>query len=192
MPKLTADQIRGYASAAGFSGNDLNIAVAVALAESGGNTQAHNSTPPDDSYGLWQINMLGSMGPDRRKRFGLSKNEDLYDPATNARAAYGIFKSQGWSNGWTTYKSGKYKEFMSDTGTGTGSPGTEDQPVQANTDGGIVTGGLNALGANIFNAVQNVGGIVIGVVLIAGAIVLLAMQSKTGKKVVNVAAKKVL
>src|SRR4051794_8716603 len=102
MPTLSADAIRQYASAAGFSGNDLDIAVAVALAESGGNPKAHNATPPDDSYGLWQINMLGKLGPDRRKRFGLTSNDQLYDPATNAKAARIIFQGSGWS-AWTTY-----------------------------------------------------------------------------------------
>ncbi len=194
MAKLTPAQIKGYASAAGFAGSDLNIAVAVALAESGGNPSAHNPNPPDDSYGLWQINMLGSMGPDRRKRYNLKANTDLYDPATNARVAYGIFKSQGWQRGWTTYKSGKYKKYMDEaSGSAVSGADTGSTPTSAPaTDGGIVTGGLNALGGNIFNAVQNIGGIIVGVVLIAAAILILVMQSKTGKSVIKKGVGKVL
>jgi hypothetical protein len=89
------------------------ISVAIALAESGGNIYAHNATPPDDSYGLWQINMLGTLGPARRAKFGLSKNEDLYAPFTCATAAFTIFVESGKSwNAWSTYKNGAYKRFM--------------------------------------------------------------------------------
>jgi hypothetical protein len=65
--------------------------VAIALRESGGNPDAHNPNPPDDSYGLWQINMLGALGTARLQEFGLATKEQLYDPATNAAAAYRIW-----------------------------------------------------------------------------------------------------
>lgn len=45
----------------------------------------------DLSYGLFQINMLGKMGPARRGYFKISKNEELYDPETNVRAARILF-----------------------------------------------------------------------------------------------------
>jgi hypothetical protein len=191
MANLTAGQIKGYASAAGFQGNDLNIAVAVALAESGGNPSAHNPKPPDDSYGLWQINMLGSMGPARRKQYKLSKNEDLYDPATNARVAYGIFKGSGWS-AWTTYTRGTYKKYMTDAGGAVSDVTEPVTPAEGASDGGIITGGLNALGANVFNAFQNIGGVIIGVVLIIAAILLLALSSNTTKGFVKKGVKKIL
>lgn len=88
---------------AGFKGNALKIAYAIAMAESGGNARAHNGRAPDNSYGLFQINMLGDMGPARRRQYGLSSNEDLYDPLTNARVAYKM--SNGGKNWqpWATY-----------------------------------------------------------------------------------------
>jgi hypothetical protein len=49
-----------------FTPADAVVAVAIALAESGGNPAAHNPVPPDDSWGLWQINMRGHLGPVRR------------------------------------------------------------------------------------------------------------------------------
>jgi hypothetical protein len=90
----------------------LTAAVAIALAESGGNERAHNATPPDDSYGLWQINMLGALGPERRSRFNISTNEALYDPLTNAKAMVSI--SSGGTNfkPWTTYKGLRYTAFL--------------------------------------------------------------------------------
>lgn len=112
MAKISDAEIARYARSAGVSGDNVAIAVAVALAESGGNTTSHNPIPPDDSYGLWQINMLGSLGPARRKQFGISSNDALYDPAVNARAMYAI--SGGGTNWkpWSTYTSGKYRFYL--------------------------------------------------------------------------------
>lgn len=100
---MSPQDIAGYAAAAGFSGDALRIAVAIALAESGGNRLAHNPRPPDDSYGLWQINMLGALGPQRRAAFGLTSNADLFDPMTNARAAFAISGGGSNFNAWATF-----------------------------------------------------------------------------------------
>lgn len=115
MPKLTGPEIAAVAKSAGLT-RDVDIAVAIALAESGGKTDSHNPVPPDDSYGLWQINMLGSMGPARLKQFGISQKSDLYDPATNARAMMQL--SGGGKNWrpWTTYTRGTYKLYLGKAG----------------------------------------------------------------------------
>lgn len=127
MPKLSREQIAMYARSAGLSGGAVDIAVAVALAESGGRTDAHNPIPPDDSYGLWQINMLGSLGPDRRRKLGISSNRQLFDPAVNARAMAMI--SSGGSNWkpWSTYTNGAYRRHMTggSGGSGTATPAGE-------------------------------------------------------------------
>jgi hypothetical protein len=107
---------------AGFSGDSLATAYAIVKAESGGRANAFNPRGKDLSYGLFQINMLGAMGPDRRKRFGLSANEDLFDPLTNAKVAYAISKGGTNFNPWTTYTSGKYQQFLQG-GSGGGAPG---------------------------------------------------------------------
>lgn len=116
MAKLSQAQIAMYAQSAGMS--DPITMSAIAMAESGGNPRAHNAIPPDNSYGLWQINMLGAMGPSRRAQYGISSNEQLYDPATNARAAAKILAGQGPS-AWSTYSSGAYKRYLPKT-SGTG------------------------------------------------------------------------
>jgi len=99
---------------AGFTGDALKTAYAVAMGESGGNARAFNGnrTTGDKSYGLFQINMLGALGPSRLKQFGLSSEDDLYDPATNARVAYHM--SQGGKNWqpWSAYKNGSYKKYL--------------------------------------------------------------------------------
>jgi hypothetical protein len=88
------------------------------MGESSGNPRAYNGSGNDASYGLWQINMIGSLGPARRAQFGLSSNEDLFDPATNARVAVSIYNSSGWG-AWGAYTNGSYKRYM--TGGGSGS-----------------------------------------------------------------------
>ena len=140
--KLTDAQIAGAAKAAGFSGANLAKAVAIALAESGGNAEAHNAVPPDNSYGLWQINMLGSMGPARRKQFGLKSNEDLYNPTTNAKAAYSIASGGKNFGPWSTYGSGAYLRYMSRANKASGNP---DSAGIDSGGGGVEQAGLGSV-----------------------------------------------
>lgn len=122
---LSAAQIAGYAKAAGFMGGDVVIATAVAMSESGGDARAHNpnAATGDDSYGLWQINMLGHLGPARRAVFGITRNEELFDPAVNARAAKHIRNTQGWT-AWSDYRNGKYQRHMAEATAGANNPAT--------------------------------------------------------------------
>lgn len=142
--------IASAARAQGLNPTNTAIAVAIALAESGGNTRAHNAVPPDNSYGLWQINMLGSMGPERRKQFGLTSNDQLYDPNVNAKAMSAI--SNGGTNWkpWTTYTRGTYRAYMARgmqaAGSSSGTPGTiETQPVGLSDSFSSITQFFNTL-----------------------------------------------
>jgi hypothetical protein len=112
MP-LNSEQILQLAQGAGFSGNDAQTMAAIIRAESSGNPYAHNTNRAtgDNSYGLSQINMIDTLGPARRKQFGLKSNEQLLDPQTNLRAAKQVKDSSGFG-AWTTYKSGSYKQFL--------------------------------------------------------------------------------
>lgn len=98
----------------GFTGNGLRIAYAVAMAESSGNARAYNgnANTGDKSYGLFQINMLGDMGPERLRQYRLSSNEQLYDPYVNARVAFEMSKGGTRWGDWSTYNRGDYKEFL--------------------------------------------------------------------------------
>ena len=109
--QLTMEQLVGLAKGAGFNDSEAVTMAAIAMAESGGNSNAKNFKPPDKSYGLWQINMIGNLGPARMQEFGLQREDQLFDPLTNAKAAYAIRKSQGLS-AWTVYKTGKYKNHL--------------------------------------------------------------------------------
>lgn len=98
---------------AGFTGNGLKMAYAIAMAESGGRANAHNGNAGtgDNSYGLFQINMLGGMGPERRKQYGLSSNNDLFDALTNAKVAFKMSHGGTSWGPWSTYTNGAYKAY---------------------------------------------------------------------------------
>lgn len=121
---MTQSEIAQLAASAGFP--DPALAAAIAMAESSGNPRAYNGRGSDQSYGLWQINMQGLLGPQRRAQFGLSQNEDLYDPATNARAAAAIYSSSGWG-AWGAYTNGSYKRYY--TGSSDDSSGLPGLPL---------------------------------------------------------------
>jgi cell wall-associated NlpC family hydrolase len=95
---------------AGFKGDSLKTAWAIAQRESSGRAEAFNPdrSTGDQSYGLFQINMLGGLGPSRRQQFGIKKNEDLFDPLTNAKAAYAMSKGGkdfgAWGIGPNAYR----------------------------------------------------------------------------------------
>lgn len=107
--KMSKDDLRAVLVQAGFTGAGLETALSIAQAESGNRPKAWNrdASTEDNSYGLFQINMLGKMGAERRKKFGLKSNDELFDPLTNARVAYAISKGGTNFKPWTTYTSGK-------------------------------------------------------------------------------------
>ncbi|MDA3642843.1 transglycosylase SLT domain-containing protein [Saccharopolyspora indica] len=115
MPALTDQQIAEHAANAGFSGDDLRIAVAVALAESKGDPGAIGDVSLQTeafgpSVGLWQIR---SVNPGHGNAFDRAHRDEAAnaDPATNARNAYAIFREHGWGQ-WSTYTEGQYRRFM--------------------------------------------------------------------------------
>lgn len=175
MATLSRDELRKLASDAGFTGDDVDIAAAVALAESGGNTQAHNTTPPDDSYGLWQINMYGNLGPSRRRAYGLPSNDTLYDPRRNAMVAKHIKDSSGW-NAWTTYTTDEYKQFMDKSLTDKIGSGIADA-----TGLSAVASAVNSVGQNIFNGLASLVGIMVALVLLVLGVAILARNTKVVK-----------
>jgi hypothetical protein len=194
MATLTPEQIKGYASKAGFSGNDLDIAVAVALAESGGNTKAYNGNGKDRSYGLWQINMYGDMGPARQRQFALPSYDALYQPEVNAKAAKAIHKSQGWSRGWTTYANGAYLKHMEKAkAAGASEPKdsiTDDlgDAVKAMSPVVGVADSINNFGSTLFKGAANMAGIGVAIGLLMAGITLLIVSSKGARKAANIAA----
>jgi len=104
MSKLTYSQLEGVWIDAGGQQSLAPMMAAIALAESGGQT---NSLNPSDnngrqsSYGLWQISTGTHTAP----------SPNWADPVTNAKLAIGKLKTQGLA-AWGTYSSGAYKPFL--------------------------------------------------------------------------------
>ena len=90
--QYTFDQLEYLAKQAGW-GDESGLAAAIALGESTGYPNAHNDEYPDDSWGLMQINMIDSpdkgllLGQERREKYGIGRNEELFDPLTNMKIA---------------------------------------------------------------------------------------------------------
>ena len=102
---LSEAELKELLKAVGFEGKALRTAWAVAMKESNGRPRAHNGdlSTGDNSYGIFQINMLGGLGEDRRDKFDLETNRELFDPVTNAQIAYHMTRGgEDWSS-WKVY-----------------------------------------------------------------------------------------
>jgi hypothetical protein len=88
--QLSNSELVSVLRSVGFEGHSLRMAWAIVMKESTRRPFAHNDNPStgDNSYGLFQINMRGAMGPERRAKYGLDSNEDLFDPTTNANIGF--------------------------------------------------------------------------------------------------------
>ena len=101
---MTFDQIEQLWVQNGGDPNWAPFMAGIAIAESGGNTQALNNTPAtgDYSVGLWQINYFQSLAPGRTALYG-SPTDLLADPNKQAKAAINLFGQNGagignWAN----------------------------------------------------------------------------------------------
>ena len=112
---LTDKELAGLLKAVGFVGDHLKQAWAVAKKESHGRPLAYNGNRKtgDSSYGLFQVNMIGSLGEARRDKFSLNSNADLLNPVINAKVAYSM--SDGGKNwgAWKGIRSSKVREWLS-------------------------------------------------------------------------------
>jgi len=97
--------------AVGFTGKGLKTAWAVAKAESNGRPFAFNGNAKtgDSSYGVFQINMIGDLGPDRRDKFNLDANAELFSPVKNAQIVFHM--TQGGTN-WKSWKHAKPAQYQ--------------------------------------------------------------------------------
>ena len=87
---LSDKDLKNLLKLVGFEGQNLKEAWAIAKKESNGRPFAFNGNTEtgDSSYGIFQINMLGMLGPDRRKKYDLDHNADLFNPVLNAQIAF--------------------------------------------------------------------------------------------------------
>ena len=99
---LTDKGLKELLHAVGFRGEGLKKAWAVAKKESNGQPIRYNgnSKTGDSSLGLFQINIIRDLGPERRTKFGLNFSAELLNPVINAQIAYHM--SNGGKN-WSAW-----------------------------------------------------------------------------------------
>ncbi len=103
MGVYSAREIYRFARLAGFSPDQATTMTAIALAESGGDSRAHN-TSGEDSRGLWQINVP--------QHGDWAARRDMYDPVENARAAFKISGGGKDVSPWTTTHGGARARYL--------------------------------------------------------------------------------
>ena len=108
---LTDYELFQMLKAVGFTGKGLRTAWAVAKAESNGRPFAFNGNAKtgDSSYGVFQINMIGDLGPDRRDKFDLDTNAELFSPVKNAEIVFHM--TEGGTN-WKSWKHAKPVQYQ--------------------------------------------------------------------------------
>lgn len=124
-PKALYELARG----AGFTPDQSVAMAAIALAESGGNTNAVGDQSLANSIwgpsiGLWQVRSL-------RAHSGTGKERDatrLTDPSFNARSARIIYGQQGL-RAWTVFTTGAFAKYLDDVEAAVRKP-----------DGGLIPG----------------------------------------------------
>lgn len=129
---LDKQQINKLLLNAGFTQEQAKIMTAIAMAESANKANAFyggTEDAPEESYGLFQINMYNykgmELGNDRKPKLGIDNNDALYDPVLNAIAAKLVFdetqaqKGNGYlawgvysKDGETEAPDARYKQFL--------------------------------------------------------------------------------
>ena len=142
----------------GFKKEDIWKMLAISSRESRWIPSVRNVGPVDDSYGLFQINMKGSLGEARRKYFGIAEDSELFDPKTNVKAAritYGGGNLSPWSvkgdwkNGIDPDKMAQSKKIAQSMNL----PTTGDPTTPMRSGGGgttVVSGGGITIAPNIY------------------------------------------
>jgi len=143
MPQLNAQDIAKYAYQAGFRGQDLIYAVAIALKESGGDVQAYNpelganTKRGSGSRGLWQI--YGQAHPEYN-------NDSVYDPLENAKAAYAVYSAAGNSFiPWSTWNNGSARVLSMSLGEISESAIAGAVGAAGGVAGNVASGGVDAI-----------------------------------------------
>jgi hypothetical protein len=180
--RLSAGEL-AWIAASQWSGNNQITAVAIALAESGGDPKANNKST--DARGLWQINWSAWHDNLPMKTIAGNDGNQLYDPFKNAEAARFVYNLQGWK-AWSVYTGGQYRGFIGAAREGVAHP---KKPGAVKVGGSIEYQGstenpIDQLFAPIIDFMKSAGlrvaGFVGGSLLIGGAVFLVA---KKGVKV---------
>lgn len=183
---LSPSGIAGAASVAGFTGSDLVTAVAIALAESSGETSvigplpSGKNTDGTSDYGLFQINSSHKA---------LLATGNWKDPIANAKMAYSLYVGRGRNfKDWTTYTSGAYLLHMPAAQIGVN---TKTNPSSGSVVAGDTAAGTSSASflSNLTNAEtwKRVGEILLGGILILIAVTGLIESTEIGRNLTKAA-----
>jgi hypothetical protein len=164
--RVTPAGLGALARQVGLSGPKVGIAVAIALAESGGDpraTNTNNDRHRSVDVGLWQINTYWHPQYD---------TERLKEPLYNAQAMAAISKGGTDWTPWATFDNGRYREFIEEGGSAVDAP-----EVSAGEQAGELLGFANGWERAVL-------GIVLAAVFTAGGLTLAAigLSKLTGVK----------
>lgn len=122
MTVYSGPQIRQLCAVAGFPADVTEVAAAIALAESGGNTDAVNNRVATRAVGLWQIEI--------RQAHKDVTEEQARDARFSTSYALHLWQGRGRQfTDWTAYNNGSYKRFLPIPLSGqNGEPGASPQP----------------------------------------------------------------
>jgi hypothetical protein len=139
----TVTELRTAAAQAGFTGAALTVAVAIALAESGGNENASHKNPNGTTdMGAWQINSSHTT---------LLAGHNPYNLQQNANMAYALYKGRGGNfQDWTTAHTidGKPPAYLAHIGQATGQGTQYNVAHQSEVLGSPVLGSLDSAGSD--------------------------------------------
>lgn len=150
MPILSDKEIAGAVRAAGFPQAEWTRAVAVALAESAGKTDATNrNTNGSTDSGLFQINSIHAA---------ILRTGNVMNPIDNAKMALRIWSDAGrkWTP-WSAYNNGRFRMFLGRAALATGSPVTPN----------VGTSGLDVQSAGLLSPIVTFKGITDLIALLA-------------------------
>jgi hypothetical protein len=181
--KIASDaQIAAYAINAGFPQNEIETAVAIALAESSGNIFAVNTNANGTTdRGLWQINSVHKEYNDIQ----------MFVPDSNAQAAFKLWQAAGgkWTD-WSSFNSGRYRLFSARAKVAAGAPDSSSVDSTHTQNG--VTAGLSEIGDLLGKAMNpkvwaSVALIGLGAVILIIVAVKMVATSPTVKKIAKTA-----
>jgi hypothetical protein len=131
-----------------WTGRDIKIATAVALAESRGKLdETHENSDGSTDYGPWQVNSVHGFDPARLTS----------DPAYTVDAAHQVWSKQGWK-AWTAYKTGAYLAFMGQDAELNADDKSLLDRLKPLALGPLGAAGAAALGADVPNPIDAVTG----------------------------------
>lgn len=157
MTTYSYAQLEGLWINAGGSQALAPTMAAIAMAESGGDSNAYNAS---GATGLWQI--LGAVNS--------ADQSNLKDPGTNAKEAVLKYKSQGLG-AWVTYTTGAYKQFLK---SGVQAIGVSGTSADTTTNAQDASSGSNCCAVGFGGVSTGIGGLIPGVPSNVGGFCLLS------------------